>query len=275
MVSPLYLFASPGYCALNQPVSFKYDSACSMEDILEDHEKETVAQVWSAPGGPASKGWRSNPIAWLRDTTDGLSFGRSEYSIYLALALHPEQFSDRLRNTFCGAVGCAVTTADDQVVVQERASGLLAPHLLDSSAAGMIVITDGRMDPESQIREKLSRELGIQNIDFTMTGVHGSQDYVSTQVTYKCRIPLSFAELKEKANPTFMERVIGVPESKLGTFVLNHYVEGHEPKMIGDGVGVFLAAMELSKRMTYRNILNMRGAQISYARLEQEKIIAD
>ncbi len=270
MISPLYLFTAAGHNSARQPID--YDSECSMKEILDDEEKRVVEQIWNTPYGPASKGWKSNPIGWLCDTTNGLKFGRSEYSIYLALALQTERFSERVRNSFCGAVGCAVTTADDYVVVQQRAAGLLAPSLFDSSAAGMIIIQNGQLNIEAQMEEKLCRELSLDSVSFQFTGVHGSRDYVSAQVTYACKVPLNFLELKEKANPRFTERIIGVNKRQLGDFLVSHYVADNSPKVIGDGVGVFLASMEPTERDYYITLLNQRGAKISRAVLRDEEI---
>src|SRR3989344_7165804 len=121
-----------------------------------------VDEAWNAPKGPAASGWKSGILGWLLDTTDGeLSYGQTEYAKYLASAKDKSLFSSEVRNTLTAAVGCAVLSADGYFLIQQRAEGLLAGRRLDSSAAGMGLVREGKLDFYSEIKEKLKRELNL------------------------------------------------------------------------------------------------------------------
>ncbi len=246
----------------------KYNPEKDITPLFTLSELERVQQIWDAPQGPASKGWTSGTIGWLEDTTNGIQYGRTEYAKFLAVAMGKSDFNKMLQSHFTAAVGCAVLTADGFYLVQERAPGLLASQRLDSSAAGMGVIVEGKLDLEEQIKEKLKRELNLDNPVVIPTGIHGAADFVSSQFTWKCQIEQSFEELKAKANSKFIQRVHAVHQDDLVQFILDHYkpeINDPQESLIADAVGVFLRAMPREHREITLERLDRQGAPIQYA----------
>lgn len=267
-LDPLYLFnptSNP-----NELVSkVRYDASKNIAELFTQGDMKIVDEVWNAPKGPAASGWKSGLLGYLLDTTDGLSYGQSEYAKYLASAKCKPQFSQPVKDSLTAAVGCAVLSADGYYLVQQRAEGLLAGKRLDSSASGMGVVRDGKLDFYFEIKEKLKRELNLDEdtVKATLvpTGVHGAMDHISSQVTWKCEVNMPLEELIAKANPKFVERVHKVHKDYLPGYLIKHYVlPGSEPEksLIGDAVGVFLRVLRDYERKYTINTMNSRGADI-------------
>jgi len=261
-LDPLYLFE--GDLDLN---SIIYDPSKDITSIFSEDDLKIVDEVWNAPKGPAASGWKSGILGWLLDTTNGqLSYGQTEYSKYLASAKDKSLFSPSVRNTLTAAVGCAVLSADGYFLIQQRAEGLLAGKRLDSSAAGMGMVREGKLDFLYDIKEKLKRELNLQETAVLfLTGINGATDYLSSQVTWECEVDLPFEELMTKANPKYVERVHKVHKDDLPEFLINHYISpGNEPEksLIGDAVGVFLRVLDQNARAYAIDKINSNGARI-------------
>lgn len=276
-LDPLYLLnpdSNP-----NELVSkVRYDASKNIAELFTQDDIKIVEEVWNAPKGPAASGWKSGLIGWLLDTTNGLSYGQSEYAKYLASAKYKSRFSDAVQSTLTAAVGCAVLSADGYYLVQQRTEGLLAGRRLDSSAAGMGVIRDGKLDFYSEIKEKLKRELNLAEdaISGTLlpTGIHGATDHISMQVTWKCEVAMPLDELVAKANPKFVERVHSVHIDDLPSYLIEYYVapgEKPENSLIGDAVGVFLRALDANARDYAIRKMNLNGADIRFGVLHDGK----
>ena len=270
-LEPLYLF-NEGSNPVELLSKVTFDPSKKIADFFSQTELRLVEEVWNAPQGPAAAGWRSNVLGWLLDTTDGqLSYGQTEYAQYFASAKDKALFSSVVENSFTAGVGCAVLSADGYFLVQQRVEGLLAGRRLDSSAAGMGLVREGKLDFYSGVKEKLQRELNLgENVvgnTLVPTGIHGATDYVSSQVTWKCEVALALEELMAKANPKFVERVHLVGKDDLPDFLIKHYVPpGNEPEksLIGDAVGVFLRALDEDARAYAIGKMNSNGADIRY-----------
>ncbi|HIH12069.1 TPA: hypothetical protein HA241_07815 [Candidatus Woesearchaeota archaeon] len=263
-LDPLYLFNQKNNRG-ELLAKVQYDPAEDITSTFTANDRRWVRERWNTPNGPASKGWTSGTLGWLRDTTDNLRYGTTEYANYLAVAQDKRLFSKQAQQQLTAAVGCAVLTADGYYLIQQRADGLLASRRLDSSAAGMGVIVNGTFDPERQIREKIQRELGITPTELTPTGVHGAMDFVSSQVTWHCAIEMPLEELRAKANPKSIERVYGVRRNDLPQFLIDHYKPGiDDPSkfLIADAVGVFLRALPADAQADALERMNKNGANI-------------
>ena len=277
-LEPLYLFNEDDRA--NDLVSkVNFDPSKNIAALLSQEELGLIEEVWNAPQGPAASGWKSGLLGWLLDTTNGqLSYGQTEYANYFASAKDKNFFSPKVRNTFTAGVGCAVLSADGYFLVQQRTEGLLAGRRLDSSAAGMGVVREGKLDFYFEIKEKLKRELNLseEEVKNTLvpTGIHGAADYLSSQATWKCEVALSLEELMAKANPKFIGRVHPVGKDDLPDFLIRHYVlPGNEPEksLIGDAVGVFLRALDVDAREYAIGKMNSDGADICFGVFREGK----
>lgn len=269
-LDPLYLL-NPNSDPKDLVSQVRYDASKNITELFTGKDLKIVDEVWTAPKGPAESGWKSGLVGWLLDTTKGLSYGQSEYAKYLASAKCKPRFSQPVKDSLTAAVGCAVLSADGYYLVQQRAEGLLAGRRLDSSAAGMGVVREGKLDFYFEIKEKLKRELNLDEdtVKSTLvpTGVHGAMDHVSSQVTWKCKVNVPLEELIAKANPKFVERVLSVRKDDLPGYLVKHYVhQGDEPEksLIGDAVGVFLRALDDDARKYAIAKMNSRGADVRY-----------
>ena len=264
----LYLFnpaLDPALMARNAT----YDSSKYIAELFTPAEERIVEEGWNTPGGPAEQGWKSRPIGWLLDTSKGLIYGQTEYAKYFAVAKNKSIFSPTLRQQLTASVGCAVLSADGYYLVQQRAESLLAGRRLDSSAAGMAIIREGKLNFEFEMKEKLKRELHLTeemlNGTLVPTGVHGAVDYLSSQATWRCEVAIPLDELVAKTNPTFIERMHAVHKDDLPEYLIKHYVPpGNEPEksLIGDAVGVFLRSLDAGARNFTIERLNSQGADI-------------
>ncbi len=256
--------------------TIRYDPSRNIEAFLTDEDRRLVDAHWPTR---VARGFRDNLMGSLWDTQNGLTFIGTKFSFYDAIATYLERgekpFSEQMYElTRTSNVGIALITADDKVLVQRRAAGLLAGGKLDSSASGGCIVRDGGLNFQRTLLEKVARELNLAEEDLSElapTGVHRSLDYTTIQVTYRGRTRKSFEEVQAQAAPKYVAGVIPVPQAELLGFVIDHYAQKQD--LIGDACAVLLSSLEREAFREGVREINQRGGKIQFGCLQDGAFI--
>ena len=170
------------------------------------------------------------------------------------------------------AVGAYLETGDGTILVHRRPSNAThAPNLIDSSCAGLCKIYDGGViKPQTDLEEKMFRELGLKPSDATLLGVtnvHSSEapDF-SGMISFGLKTHLAPEELKPGINPKTASGYFFVPKRQLVDFIIDKYTGTRE--MVGDGAAVLMGALDRDQfNYTVRQIKES-GKRVEFGNLE-------
>lgn len=260
-----------------------FDQFTSVDD------KEKIANFWKRklethPGSKTEKDLATMYNLRVEDPSLGgkpsAEFLVTEYMVYNCIAntgiedhkkrLLSSQAHDKMR---VAAVGVALRTSDDRVLVHMRSNEAHSAGIMDSSCAGLMHIYDGSLDLLKDIQEKYTRELGISPEEIKVLGVtdiHSSEvREFSGMFSLSAETPLSSKELSDRI-PSLKKGGFKsyefVPHENLGKHVIEKYTEGERP-MYGDGVAVLLSSLGVGEADKYIKQIQNRGRSITESRL--------
>ncbi len=258
------------------PLKIEYSWENSLSELFNAKDLNLINHIWEHTGNSLSE---SREYATLWDTKEGvLIYHKTSYKEYfgvtraksLGFKIRPGLYS-QMR---ISSVGAALFTKDNKVCLQRRQEGLLAAGYLDSSAAGLCKVQDQKLDFEGAIREKLSRELRINNKSIKsiiQSGAHSSSDYCSGMITYVVHTNLSFNEIKKQTNKEYVSEIIDVNLEDLPEFIINHYIKKED--LIGDGCATLLRSLEEPVFKSTVQEINKTSSRILLGTLTQGKFI--
>ena len=231
------------------------DRLSTFEDGLTEGEKSKIESSWTKR---LQLGYKDNELGSLWSTLDGLVFMPVRFKTYDAVTQHlPIQkgkvipysmvILEQLRTS---AVGCVLETIDGYIVVQRRGTKVLAHNKLDSSASGMVVSLEGKLDFEAQALNKLEKELGISRHDLEYlvpTGIHRALDYGTAQFTFAAKTMKTLGQIREDKDPECNEdldksrtqEIKGIELEHLPSFIIDHATRD----LIGDGIATLLKSI--------------------------------
>ncbi len=259
-----------------QTLRIRYSQETTFSRLFERKDQDLINSIWDNSENRLSE---SREYATLWNTTKGvLTYHKTSYKEYFGIT-RADSLGFKIRPVLTSqmrisSVGSAVVTKDKKVCIQRRQKGLLAGGYFDSGAAGLCKVSEGKLDFEMAIREKLQRELGINNENIeslVQTGVHTSTDYCSGMVTYAINTNLTFNNLKNQANKEYVNELIGIDLDKLPEFVVYHYNKRKE--MVGDGCATLLEAIENPLRKKVIDEINKKTPKIFFGTLTEGKFI--
>lgn len=230
--------------------------------VIESHPR-----VFSVPEG----------IGSLWDTMDlpTLHYATTDFQTYVTTSRLADQgkrlsadLSDALR---ISAVGCAVLLADGSTLVHRRPQhSSHVPDKYDSGIAGLAhVQPDRTLDLVQAMQAKFARELNIDDSylsDLRLLSVHGSSapDF-SGMVDFSILLPLTFAEIQERANPLYLEGMLAIPQRELPAYIRRSFAERDD--LIADGAAVLLSSLPHDQFLKVIEDMNAIRRTISFGQL--------
>lgn len=242
----------------------------SRDRTLLDEEWEKVQQeqpnVFSKPKGLGS----------LYDTSSfpTLYYATTDFKTYVAtsrLADRGIDVSSSLEQTLrISSVGCAVTLIDGSVLVHKRPD--TATHVAgkyDSGVAGLAhVRPDNTLDFVYALKSKFVRELTVDPstlTDMQLLSVHsGSAPDFSGMVDFHVRLPLTFNEITQKANPAYLQDVFPVPIQELPDYLVRSFTAN---EIVADGCAVLLSSLPHDVFLETISRINAAGKRIFFGTL--------
>lgn len=216
---------------------------------------------------------RSSPLGTLVEVSYNYRTGEAEllyllteYKIYSGIAFPAlsdteQKILPQLKGLMrCSAIGCAVQTSDEKIIVQRRKESLICGGMLDSGAAGMMAYnpSTGKLDWKQQTLEKLSRELNLTNASLsslTAKAVFSSRGPAhvpalkgyysggySGMVSSLALVNFSYDEVAELFDKCEVGEIIGVRKEDIAPFIVEQTTSGSR-SLIADGCGTLLSLL--------------------------------
>jgi len=227
--------------------------------------------------------WSDGACASLWDASpEGLTYIKMPFSVYQALNdLRGKNGSEKLSSNVLEiahilAIGCSIESLDEMILVQERGQGLLAGGMLDASSTGIGVPKDNVIDLEQIMLGKIGIELNLADGSLkplTFTGNHEASDYTASMCTFKVKSTREFGQINEGRNKERASTLYGISKSELPGYLIDHYVGGAEPQIIGDGIATLMRTLNPDQFEEVTQELNRRGADIKFGIVKDRKFI--
>ncbi len=257
-------------------LSIDFNPAQSLS--ISSRDQQQIDKDWQERGYT-----RSSPLGTLlnvcynpRTRETKLNYILTEYKVYSSLAFPAlsdteEKLSSQLRNSMrASAIGCAVETIDQKIIIQRRKEGLISGGMLDSAAAGMMVYTPStqKLDWQSQTYEKLARELSLTDLTkinsvkptsvFSSRGktnIPAAKGYFtachSGMVSSLAHVNLSYDTITQIFNKKEVHEIMGIDKKDLAEFIIEHTGPGNR-NFCGDGAATMLSL--LPEKVFYQTI---------------------
>jgi len=270
-----------------EPVASDYVNGviigADLRDLVNDEDDLIIKNEWKLIEGKAFS--KPGSLASLIDTTDnGMLVARpTDFQLYSVISRTSEKnypLSRGLYNNMrIATVGSALYSSDNKVLVHRRP--VTATHIAnryDGSVAGFVFNEDGRLDFRKAILSKLQRELGfteeeleklknnVEGYRLRITSIHNSPDLdFSGMVDFRIDVPLTFEQLRVRANEKYMPESIGVDVANLIDFVYNHFVNPKESEeLIADGVASLLSSLSYADFLKAVSHINKDKTRINF-----------
>lgn len=225
-----------------------------LEPLLTDVDRTALELEWASLT-QTHPGIFSKPkgLGSLYDTSSlpVLFYRSTDFKTYVSTSRRADYgtpLSDNIQNTMrVSAVGCAVTLADGSVLVHRRPNNAThVPDKYDAGVAGLVHVQPGNtLDFVQALQTKFARELKIDPSYLTtlqLLSVHsGSAPDFSGMVDFRIHLPLTFGEIKEKANPKYLQDMLTVPEKELPDYLIKSFIATDD--LIADGCAVLLSSL--------------------------------
>jgi len=256
-----------------------------LSDFYGDGDRERIERNWKTQ---LENGFKfSNSVGSLYSTRreNGKVAGiylPTEYLVYNAVAF-PHSESEVLSEDFrkrmrVSSVGGVVITADEKTLVQKRAEGMSAAGLYDSAAAGFCPLnTEGQLDFNAAVREKLKRELKVEEEhigSLHRTGLWSSMGYdFSGMVGYVVSVNLTFEQIVAGMNQKYVGGMHGLEKKDVPGFIMDHYTGTRD--LISDGCASLLCSLDRDSFDGLVKEINERGRNIAKGTLLKGQFIPD
>src|SRR3989344_633825 len=262
----------------------KIDTSRNILDYATEKERQLISESWKRRAQP---GWTDGVLGSLQDTTNGLFWIGSNFSVYIALT-DPNlktQFNPTLiERSRSSAGGCAIQTIDGYFIAQRRGYKVAnANGRLDSSITAMVNLKTGREDFANRLKTNAKRELGIDPnsiLDFRPTGTHKGVDFTTVQITYRGTIPLTLEEVKKLKDPEFtgntddIAGLYGKTLEQLPGFLIDNSDE-LLGGFIDDGLAALMESLPQDTFFEVAKELSKRGRTIRFGDIEEGIFIPD
>ncbi len=271
-----------------QPVSTTfvrgYVLHADLETLLTDADRTAVKLEWASlektHPGIFSKPKGLGSLYEVLNDADSLPvllYRSTDFKTYIStsrLADRGTPLPGPIQNAMrISAVGCAVKLVDGSVLIHRRPSNAThVPDKYDAGVAGLAhVQPDHTLNFVQAVHAKFARELNIDPSyldSLRLISVHsGSAPDFSGMVDFEVHLPLTFGQIKERANPAYLQDMVTVPKKHLPDYLIRNFVASDD--LIADGCAVLLSSLSHQTFLKTVERLNSLGRRVSFGTLNK------